>query len=36
MAEFAKIVKNDYDLRLKPSAIRNPQANAIIEHVNRR
>jgi hypothetical protein len=34
MAEFAKMVKNDYSLKLKPVAARNPQANAIIERVH--
>jgi hypothetical protein len=34
MAEFAKMVKNDYGLKLKPVVARNPQANAIIERVH--
>jgi transposase InsO family protein len=34
MAEFAKMVKNDYGLKLKPITTRNPQANAIIERVH--
>jgi hypothetical protein len=34
MAEFAKMVKNDYGLKLKPVTTRNPQANAIIELVH--
>jgi hypothetical protein len=34
MAEFAKMVKNDCGLKLKPITTRNPQANAIIERVH--
>jgi hypothetical protein len=34
MAEIAKMVKNDYGLKLKPFTTRNPQANAIIERVH--
>jgi transposase InsO family protein len=34
MAKFAKMVKNDYGLKLKPIMTRNPQANAIIERVH--
>jgi transposase InsO family protein len=34
MAEFAKMVKNDYGLKIKPITTRNPQANAIIERVH--
>ncbi len=34
MAEFARMVKNDYGLKLKPITTRNPQANAIIERVH--
>jgi hypothetical protein len=34
MAEFAKMVENDYGLKLKPITTRNPQANAIIERVH--
>jgi hypothetical protein len=34
MAEFAKMVKNDCGLKLKPVTTRNPQANAIIERVH--
>jgi transposase InsO family protein len=34
MAEFAKMVKNDYGLKLKPITTRNPQSNAIIERVH--
>jgi hypothetical protein len=36
MAEFARMVKNDYGLKLKPVTTRNPQANAIIERVDQR
>jgi hypothetical protein len=34
MAEFAKMVKNDCGLKLKPVTTRNPQANAITERVH--
>jgi transposase InsO family protein len=34
MAEFAKMAKDDYGLKLKPITTRNPQANAIIERVH--
>jgi hypothetical protein len=34
MAEFAKMVKNDCGLKLKPITTRNPQANTIIERVH--
>jgi transposase InsO family protein len=34
MAEFAKMVKNDHGLKLKPITTRNPQANAIVERVH--
>ena len=34
MAEFAKMVRNDYRLKIKPITTRNPQANAIIERVH--
>jgi hypothetical protein len=34
MAEFARMVKNDYGLKLKPVTTRNPQANAIIKRVH--
>jgi transposase InsO family protein len=34
MAEFAKMAKEDYGLKLKPITTRNPQANAIIERVH--
>jgi hypothetical protein len=34
MAEFAKMCGEDYGLKRKPITTRNPQANAIIEHVH--
>jgi transposase InsO family protein len=34
LAEFAKMVRNDYGLKIKPITTRNPQANAIIERVH--
>jgi transposase InsO family protein len=34
MAEFAKMVRADYGLKIKPITTRNPQANAIIERVH--
>lgn len=34
MAEFAKLVCNDYGLKIKPITTRNPQANAIIERAH--
>ena len=34
MAEFAKMVKDDYGLKIKAITTQNPQANAIIEHVH--
>jgi hypothetical protein len=34
MAEFAKMVREDYGLKIKPITTRNPQANAIIERVH--
>jgi hypothetical protein len=34
MAEFAKMVKNDYGLKIEPVTTRNPQANAIMERVH--
>ena len=33
MAEFARMVKNDYSIKTKPITTRNPQANSIIERV---
>jgi hypothetical protein len=34
MAEFSKMVKNDYGLKLKLITTRNPQANTIIKRVH--
>jgi transposase InsO family protein len=34
IAKFAKMVKNDYGLKLKHITTRNPQANAIVECVH--
>jgi hypothetical protein len=34
MAEFAKMVREDYGVKIKPITTRNPQANAIIERVH--
>ena len=34
MADFAKMCHNDYDLKSKPITTRNPQSNAIIEHIH--
>ena len=34
MAEFARMVKNDYGIKTKPITTRNPQANSIIERVH--
>ena len=34
MAEFFKICHNDYGLKSKPITTRNPQSNAIIEHIH--
>lgn len=31
MAEFAKMVRDDYGLKCKPITTRNPQANSIID-----
>ena len=33
MAEFAKMVRNDYGIKTKPITTRNPQANSIIERI---
>ena len=33
MAEFARMVKNDYSIKTNPITTRNPQANSIIERV---
>ena len=35
MAEFTKMIKNDYGVKKKTIMTRNPQANAIIERVHR-
>ena len=34
MAEFVKMCHNDYGLKRKPITTRNPQSNAIIEHIH--
>ena len=34
MAEFAKMVRNDYGIKTKPITTRNPQANSIIERIH--
>jgi hypothetical protein len=34
MAEFAKMVKDDYGLKIKAITAQNPQANGIIERVH--
>ena len=34
MAEFAKMVKEDYGIIRSPITARNPQANAIVERVH--
>ena len=34
MAEFSKICHNYYGLKRKPITTRNPQSNAIIEHIH--
>ena len=34
MAEFAKMVKDEYGIKRKPITKRNPQANAIIERIH--
>ena len=34
MAEFAKMCQNSYGLKRKPVTTRNPQSNAIIEHIH--
>jgi hypothetical protein len=31
MGEFARMVENDYGIKRKPTTMRNPQANSIIE-----
>ena len=34
MAEFSKMVKKDYGIKMKPITTRNPQANAVVERVH--
>ncbi len=34
MAEFAKMVENDYGIKRRGASVRNPQANAIIERIH--
>ena len=34
LAEFAKMVCNDFGLKIKPITMRNPQANVIIKRVH--
>ena len=34
MAEFAKMVRNDYGIKTKPITTRNPQANSIIDRIH--
>jgi transposase InsO family protein len=34
MAEFAKVIENDYGIKRKVTTVRNPQANAILERVH--
>ena len=34
MADFAKMVRNDYSIKTKPITTRNPQANSIIERIH--
>ena len=34
LAEFTKMIDQDYDLTKKPITVRNPQANAIVERVH--
>ena len=33
-AEFKKLIEEEYQLRARPSSVRNPQSNAIIERVH--
>ncbi len=35
LAEFAKMVKNDYGLICKPITTRNPQSNAVLERIHK-
>jgi hypothetical protein len=34
MAEFAKMIENDYSIKRKSNTVQNPQANAILERVH--
>ena len=34
MAEFAKMIKDDYGIRKSPASVRNPQANYILERIH--
>ena len=34
MGEFAQMVSNDYGIKRKPTTVRNPQANAILERIH--
>jgi len=34
MAEFSEMMQNDYGIKKKPITTRNPQANAILEHIH--
>ena len=34
MTEFTEIVTKDYNLKIKPIAVRNPQSNAIVKRVH--
>ena len=34
MAEFTQMVTKDYNVKIKPITVRNPQSNAIVEHVH--
>ena len=34
LAEFAKMIKDDYGIRKSPASVRNPQANSILERIH--
>ena len=34
LAKFAEMITNDYGIKQKPSSVRNPQSNAIIERIH--
>ena len=34
MAEFAKMIKDEYNIEKKPISSRNPQTNTVIEHIH--